>query len=102
MGPRCQPAITAALRAVLAVGGGVSGEGRLPWAPIGGQPARSGAGPRVEPAVGRRTPISRLAAWWWFSVREDVFVIGGRVHIVTRFVGVGTRGTRRRQNGVNP
>src|ERR1019366_7486237 len=100
MGPRCQRAISAAFGAVLAVGGGVSAEGRLTWARIGGQPAQSDAGPRVEPAVGRRTPTSRLAAWWWFSVREDVFVIWGRVHIVTRFVGVGTRGARRRQAGL--
>ena len=99
MGPRCQPAISAAFRTVLAVGGGVSAEGRLPCARLGGQPAQADAGPRVEPAVGRRTPTSRLAAWWWFSVREDVFVIRHRVHIVTRFLGLGTRGARRRQAG---
>jgi hypothetical protein len=79
MGPRCQLAISAVLRAVLALGGGVSAEGRLPWAAIGSQATQSDAGPGVKPAVGRRTPASRLAAWWWFSVREDVFVIRHRV-----------------------
>ena len=72
-------------RAVAALAGGAQPRSQLDPDPPA--KARRQAKPPSRPAKGR------------LSVGQHVFVIGHRVHIPTRFVGVGPCGTRRGQAG---
>jgi hypothetical protein len=98
----CQPVILVILVvpwAVLPMGLAFWQEGYAVPAQIGRKQARSDPGPSRK----RRWPgalrHSGLAAWGCVSAREHVFVVGPRVHVVTRFVNVGPRSVRWRSSG---
>ncbi len=51
---------------------------------------------RLAGALSTREPAR---GWGRLSIREHVLVVGCRVHVVARFVGVGARPIRRRRSG---
>ena len=74
-------------------------EGYAVRAQIGREQARSDPGPRRKRRCADALRHSGLAAWGCVSVLEHVLVVRGRVHVVTRFVGVGSRSARWRSSG---
>jgi hypothetical protein len=68
-------------------------------AQIGREQARSDSGPSRKRRWAGPLRHSGLAAWGCVSVREHVFVVGPRVHVVTRFVGAGSRSALWRSSG---